>query len=253
VREPGGNYQISTPWLIAADGGSSAVRNYLGLAFKGSVFPQTSITLVLDYPFQDHVPGILGVNYVWTDTGHYSLMQIRNLWRFSYSPDPDQSVEEALSEPVAQSHLQALFPKNQPYTLLQRNYYTLQQRCLDTFRLDRVLFAGDSAHLNSPVGGMGMNSGMHDAQCLVEHLLPVLGGENSNLLDRYSRRRRTVALEEVQRLSARNHRWHRATDPAIRAEIWQELISIVNDHDKAREFLLESSMIRSRRREQEIA
>ena len=252
VRHPAGEYRVSTPWLIAADGGRSTVRKSLGLAFEGSVFPKTSITLVLDYPFQEDVPGLLGVNYVWTDAGHYSLMQIRDLWRFSYSPDQDQSVEEALSEPVAQSHVQAIFPRPQPYALLQRNYYTLHQRCLDSFRVGRVLFAGDSAHLNSPAGGMGMNSGMHDAHCLVGHLLPVLDGAEDALLDRYSRRRRTVALEEVQRLSARNYRWHRETDPAKRAEIWQELQDIVNDRDKTREFLLHSSMIRSRQREMEI-
>jgi 3-(3-hydroxy-phenyl)propionate hydroxylase len=99
---------------------------------------------------------------------------------------------------------------------------------------------------------MGMNGGMHDAYCLVEHLLPVLRGDDDALLDRYSRRRRTVALEEVQRLSSRNYRWHRETDPAKRAEIWQELLDIAGDHDKARAFLLDSSMIRSRQREQEI-
>ena len=180
-------------------------------------------------------------------------MQIRDLWRFSYSPDQDQSVEEALSEPVAQSQLQAIFPSNQPYTLLQRNYYTLQQRCLESFRHGRVLFAGDAAHLTSQAGGMGMNSGIHDAHCLVEHLLPVLGGADDVLLDRYSRRRQIIALEEVQRLSARNHRWHRETDPEKRAEIWRELQEIVNDRDKTREFLLNLSMIRSRQRELEIS
>ncbi len=97
-----------------------------------------------------------------------------------------------------------------------------------------------------------MNSGIHDAQCLVEHLLPVLEGAEDSLLDRYSRRRRTIALEEVQRLSARNYRWHRETDPAKRAEIWQELQNIANDPEQARDFLLDSSMIRSRWREREI-
>ena len=247
-----GSEECWTPWLIAADGGKSTVRKFLGLAFEGSVFPKTSITLVLDYPFQNDVEDLLGVNYVWTDRGHYSLMQIRDLWRLSYSPDQDQSVEEALSEPVAQSNVQAIFPRSTPYTLLQRNYYTLQQRCLDSFRVGRVLFAGDSAHLNSPAGGMGMNGGIHDAHCLIEHLIPVLQGEDDKLLDRYSRRRRSIALEEVQRLSARNYRRHRETDPQKRAQIWQKLQDTVNDREKMREFLLDSSMIRSLQREKEI-
>jgi len=252
VRSPVGEYALSAPWLIAVDGGRSAVRQYLGLAFEGSVFPRTSIVLVLNHPFQHDIPGLLGINYVWTEYGYYSLLQIRDLWRFYYSPDLDQSVEEALSEPVAQAHLQAVFPANEPYEILQRNHYTLQQRCLESFRVGRILFAGDAAHLDSPAGGMGMNGGMHDAQCLVEHLVPVLQGADDSLLDRYSRRRRTIALEEVQRLSARNYRWLREADPDKREQIWQELQDIVNDRGKIRDFLLNSSMIRSRQREKEI-
>jgi 2-polyprenyl-6-methoxyphenol hydroxylase-like FAD-dependent oxidoreductase len=253
VKGPDGLMQIQTPWLIAADGGKSTARKSLALDFEGSVFPKTSITLVLDYPFQDHVPDLLDVNYVWTSEAHYSLMRIRDLWRFSYSPDQDQTVEEALSAPVAQAHLQSVFPRSQDYALLQRNYYTLSQRCLESFRVGRVLFAGDSAHLNSPSGGMGMNSGLHDAQCLVDHLHPVLQGENDELLDRYDRRRRTIATDEVQRLSAKNYRLHRETDPVKREEIWQGLQATVNDTEKMRSFLLDASLIRSRQRELEIS
>ena len=136
--------------------------------------------------------------------------------------------------------------------MLQRNYFTLHQRCLGSFRFGRILFAGDSAHLESPAGGMGMNAGMHDVHCLVEHLVPVLQGADERLMDRYSRRRRTIALEEVQRLSARNYHWHRETDSAKRRQIWRELQDIVNDPGKTREFLLNSSLISSRQREKEI-
>jgi len=252
VRSPVSDYQLTTPWLIVADGGRSTVRKHIGLAFEGSLLPRTSIALVLNHPFQHDIPGLLGINYVWTESGYYGLMQIRDLWRFYYAPDPEQSVEEALSEPVAQAHLQSVFPASEPYELLQRNHYTLQQRCLESFRFGRILFAGDAAHLDSPAGGMGMNGGMHDAHCLVEHLVPVLQGADDSLLDRYSRRRRTIALEEVQRLSARNYRWLRETDSNKREQIWQELQDIVNDRDKTRDFLLNSSMIRSRQRENEI-
>ncbi len=253
VAGPEGEQNLATPWLVAADGGKSTVRKALQLPFEGSVFPKTSITLVLDFPFQDHIADLLDVNYVWTANAHYSLMRIRDLWRFSYSPVQDQSVDQALSEPNAQAALQSVFPREQPYQLLQRNFYTLHQRCLDSFRHGRVLFAGDAAHLNSPAGGMGMNSGLHDAQCLAEHLLPVLSGEDDSLLDRYDRRRRTIATDEVQRLSARNYRRHRETDPAKRQEIWHDLVATATDINRSREFLLDAAMIRSRERELEIA
>jgi 2-polyprenyl-6-methoxyphenol hydroxylase-like FAD-dependent oxidoreductase len=251
--KPGDEYELSAPWLIAADGGNSTVRQQLGLAFEGGVLPSTTITLVLNHPFQDEIPGLLGVNYVWTRDGYYSLIQIRDLWRFSYSPGQGKDGSEALSPTVVQAHVQSVFPSLQPYELLHIDHYTLQQRCLESFRQRRVLFAGDAAHLNSPTGGMGMNAGIHDAHCLVEHLVPVLKGENKKLLDRYSRRRQTIALEEIQRLSARNFRWHREVNPEKRKEIWRDLQEISSDMGKARDFLLDSSMIRSRWREREIS
>ena len=249
---PNGTEEWETPWLIAADGARSTVRKLLMLGFEGSVFPKTSITLVLDHPFDEEEPGLLPVNDVWTDDAHYSLMQVRKLWRFSYSPQQNQSISEAVSEPVAQAHLQSVFPRSEPYKILQANHYMLHERCLDNFRHGRVVFAGDSAHLNSPSGGMGMNSGLHDAQCLADHLLPVLDGEDDALLDRYDRRRRTIAREEVQRISARNYRRHRETDPEKRRVIWSGLKSVAEDPEQLREFLLDSSMIRSRQRELEI-
>ncbi len=244
--------RVRCRWLLACDGGRSTVRKQLGLAFEGMQFPKTSITLVVRHPFQDQWPDLLGVNYVWTDSAHYSLMQLRDLWRLSYSPRPDQSIAEALAPEAAQAQLQALFPAARPYELLQRNYYTLQQRCLDSFVVGRVLFAGDAAHLNSPAGGMGMNSGIHDAQCLVEHLLPVLAGKDPAHLQRYDRRRRTIALEEVQRLSARNYARHRETDPARRAEIWRELQATADNPGRQLDYLMDSSMLRSLERERSI-
>ncbi|MFC1688693.1 FAD-dependent oxidoreductase [Pseudomonadota bacterium] len=252
VRSSGGEKTINSQWLIAADGGQSAVRQQLGLGFEGESLPKASITVVLNHSFQNDIPGLLGINYVWTETGHYGLTQIRDLWRFSYSPHPDQGVEEALSEAAVQDRIQSVFPHQKPYELLQINHYSLNQRCLASFRHGRVLFAGDSAHLESPAGGMGMNAGLHDAHCLAEHLVPVLEGASDQLLDRYSRRRRTIALEETQRLSSRNYYWHRETRPGERQAIWQGLQDILSSEEKTRDFLLESSMVHSRQREKEI-
>lgn len=252
AQRPGGEYEIRSSWLIAADGAHSTIRGLLNLAFEGHPLPTASVSLVLDHPFQHDIPGIIGVNYVWTGTGYYSLKQIRDLWRFSYAPHPDQSVEQALSDEVIQSHLQSVFPSSETYEVLKRNFYKLEQRCLESFRCEHILFIGDAAHLDSPAGGFGMNAGIHDAQCLVEHLVPVLNGENQELLDRYSRRRRTVVVEEIQRLATRNDRWRCETNPEVRAVIWKELQDIVSDPRKTKEYLLNSSMIRSRQREQEI-
>ena len=236
-------------WLVAADGASSQVRKSLGLTFDGQVFPKTSITLVLDYPFEDDIANLLGVNYVWLPDRHYSLMRLRDTWRFTFSPASDQDKETALSDRVAREHIARVSPRAAQSEIRSRNYYTLHQRCLDSFCHGRVLFVGDAAHLNSPAGGMGMNSGIHDARSLVDHLVPVIQGSDPSLLARYDRRRRTIAREEVQRLSAKNYARHRETEASKRRLIWQELQDTINDPVKHREYLLDAAMIRSRERE----
>ena len=239
-------------WLIAADGASSQVRKSLGLDFDGQIFPKTSITLVLGHPFENDIPNLLGVNYVWLPDRHYSLMRLRNTWRLTYSPEQDQDIESALSDAVAQTHIARVSPRASGAAILTRNYYTLHQRCLARFCHGRTLFIGDAAHLNSPAGGMGMNSGIHDARSLADHLVPVINGDDPSLLERYDRRRRTIAQEEVQRLSARNYARHRETEVSKRVLIWNELQEIVSDPVKQRDFLLDAAMIRSRQREMTI-
>src|SRR5690606_10937388 len=109
-----------------------------------------------------------------------------------------------------------------------------------------ILFAGDAAHLNSPAGGMGMNSGVHDAHSLAEHLAPVLmEGADPALLDRYARRRRAVAVEDVQAQSDRNYKRHREKDPELRKQIWADFEATVADRERMRDFLYRSSMLAS--------
>ena len=129
-----------------ADGAKSGVRKALGQTFEGQVFSKTSITLVIDHDFASDIPG-LGVNYVWLPNTHYSLMQLRDTWRFTYSPAQDQRVEDALTEEVARSHVAQVSAAAAAAPITAKNYYTLHQRCLERFRVGRVVFLGDSAHL----------------------------------------------------------------------------------------------------------
>ena len=251
-QDADGAKQGACDWLIAADGASSQVRKSLGLSFDGTVFPKTSITLVMEHPFEEDIPNLLGVNYVWLPDRHYSLMRLRDTWRFTYSPEPGQDTEIALSDPVARAHIARVSPRAAEATIRSRNCYTLHQRCLEQFCHGHILFMGDAAHLNSPAGGMGMNSGIHDARSLADHLLPVIQGEGVGLLARYDRRRRTIALEEVQRLSAQNYARHRETNQDKRQVIWDDLQDIVNDPARHRSYLLDAAMIRSREREATI-
>jgi 3-(3-hydroxy-phenyl)propionate hydroxylase len=116
-----------------------------------------------------------------------------------------------------------------------------------------VLLAGDAAHVNNPLGAFGLNGGLHDAMNLAEKLGQVWRKEaDVSLLDRYVRQRRTTNIEFVQANSIRNKRMLEETDPAVRAQRFDELRAQASDPKSALPFLMQSSMIMSLRRAAEI-
>ena len=129
----------------------------------------------------------------------------------------------------------------------------MHQRVAKTFRVGRVLIAGDAAHLNNPMGGLGLNSGIHDAINLADKLGRVWRGEAEDaLLDRYVRQRRSATIEQVQAMSIRNKRLLEERDPKVQRERLTELIATAGDAERARKYLLESSMIAGLRRANEV-
>jgi 3-(3-hydroxy-phenyl)propionate hydroxylase len=121
------------------------------------------------------------------------------------------------------------------------------------WRHGRVLLAGDAAHLNNPLGGFGLNSGIHDAVNLAGKLARVWRGEGGEaLLDVYVQQRRKTTIDQVQAMSIRNKRLLEERDPAVQKARMEELMAIAADPQRARAFLLDSSMIAGLRRSQEI-
>jgi 3-(3-hydroxy-phenyl)propionate hydroxylase len=125
----------------------------------------------------------------------------------------------------------------------------VHQRVAESFRRGRILLAGDAAHVNNPLGAMGLNSGLHDAANLAPKLAAVIrDGADPALLDRYVRQRRQINLDYVQAQSIRNKRLLEERDPKVRAERLDEMRAVAADPAQARDFLLNSSMIASVRR-----
>jgi 3-(3-hydroxy-phenyl)propionate hydroxylase len=122
------------------------------------------------------------------------------------------------------------------------------------FRQGRVLLAGDAAHVNNPLGGFGLNSGIHDAISLGHTLAKVVNGEEGEeALERYNRQRQQANVAYVQELSVRNKKNLEEKDPILRAQRMQEMRAVCADPVKAREYLLNSSMINSIRRAESLA
>ena len=151
-----------------------------------------------------------------------------------------------------QGVLQRVVPREQPYTIAHRSLYHVHQKVAKDFRKGRVFLMGDAAHINNPLGGMGMNGGIQDAFNLVDKLAQVWNGADDRLLDRYTRQRRTVAVEAVQQQTHRNQQVISERDPATRQKSLDNLRRIAGDRASAREYMLKSSMIASMRHAAEI-
>jgi len=241
LRWSGGT--IHADYVIAADGASSQLRQLLELPFEGLTYPETTILTTTRFAFEKHLPGLSWVNYCWSDKGTFSLLRVPDRWRVSLYPEDGESVDDALRPERVTARLREIVPAAGDEPVLEIRPYRIHQRILDNYRVGRVLFAGDAAHLNSPSGGMGMNCGIHDAFNLAEKLAQVLAGEPDVLLDLYDRQRRPIARDEIlkradgnrKRMQQRDQKWRRAELDRLR--------SIAADPNKAHEFLLGSSMI----------
>ena len=171
------------------------------------------------------------------------------LWRTVFPVAGDQTEAELLTDASVQARLQSFFPSAIPYEVVHRNLYVTHQRVADTFHLGRVLLAGDAAHVNNPIGGMGLNGGLQDAHHLAQALADVvLDGEPESAFALYNLRRRSVAVDFVQEQSIANKRRLEATDPETRQRGLDQLAATAADPEKARAFLLQTSMIASQRR-----
>ena len=259
VRGPSGAVsQHSGIYLIGADGGPRTARRRSGIQFEGFTWPERFIVLTTPFDFESE-RGYCYRSYfadpgAWCNCFKVSADGPPGLWRTVYPTDTAQSEEDILSDAGVQARMQSFFPSPQSYEIIHRNLYVTHQRVAETFRKGRVLLAGDAAHVNNPIGGMGLNGGIQDAANLSDKLLRIMrDGTPENLLDLYDLQRRIVAIEFVQEQSIANKKRLEARDPQVRKRNLDELRASAADPERARQFLLRTSMIASQRRAEAMA
>jgi 3-(3-hydroxy-phenyl)propionate hydroxylase len=253
VRGPDGIKSHAGSYLIGADGGRSIVRKQCDIAFDGFTWPEQFIVLTTPYDFEAE-RGYCYRSYfadpgAWCNCFKVSADGPPGLWRTVFPVIAEQSERDIMSDAGVQARIQSFFPSPRPYDIVHRNLYVTHQRVAETFRKGRVLLAGDAAHVNNPIGGMGLNGGIQDAANLADKLAQVmLDGAPGELLDLYSRQRRAVAIEFVQEQSIANKKRLEARDPEARRRNLGELREIAADPARARQFLLRTSMLASQKR-----
>ncbi len=258
VDTPDGAQEISADYVIAADGGRSALRKALDISFDGMTWPERFIVITVKDDFE-RIMGCCYRNYLahpgaWTNLFKISGDDMKGRWRAVFPSTVDETDEEALGDAAVARRLAHVYPKDTPYEILHRNIYRVHQRVAANFRKGRVFLAGDAAHVNNPIGGLGLNCGIHDAMELVDMLARVeRGEENASVFDRYERRRRQMNIEFVQQQTVNNKKRLEEKDPVARAKALDEIRQISEDPARHREFLLRASLIDSVRKAKAIA
>lgn len=233
---------LKAGWLIGADGSRSAVRQSMELDYGGKTYTHASVLVSTTFPFHEHLPGLADVAYSWSARGPFSLLRQPGLWRASLYPGME-SLGDAAREDRVRKWLAYITPAAESAEIVDISPYRVHERCVSTFRIGRMLLAGDAAHLNPPSGGMGMNGGIHDAMNLAEKLAQFIDTGDDDLLDRYSRQRHFVASKAVIPQAVQNRRRMMIIDRDMQLERLNEQRAIASDPQRVHDFLLRASMI----------
>ncbi len=249
IDPDGKELRLKGSFIVSAEGARSIVRKELGIEFEGFTYPDRTLNIEVAYDFTRH--GYAHRNYIsdpdeWSNLFHWKGPPER--WRVHFPTAPEDDPDALLRSAALQERLTRFLDAGAAYDIVGTNLYVVHQRVAASFRMGRAILAGDAAHVNSPIGAMGMNSGVHDAFNLAEKLVAILrGAADIDVLDRYERQRRHVALEHTQAETIRNRRRLEERDPAMRRRNQDELRRIAADPARARAFLLRTSLIASLR------
>ncbi len=253
VDTASGSQTVTGSYLVGADGGRSTVRKALGIEFEGYTFPERFLVLTTPFDFAgEH--GVAFRAYFSDPDEWANLFKVagddhKGRWRAVFPAVPGQTDDEVLNPAATEARLQKFFPKSGPYEIFHRNIYRVHQRVAASFRKGRVFLAGDSAHVNNPIGGLGLNCGVHDATQLASLLSAVTLGERSEGdLAHYDAVRRPMNIEYVQQQTIANKKRLEEKDPAKREANFDLLRRNAADPVAHRAFLMRTSLLESVRR-----
>lgn len=232
-------------YLVAADGGNSIIRKWLGVEFEGFTYPERFLTLSTTTELKDYIPNLCHVNYVSDPKEWMVLLRVPSVWRILVPVKEDQSDAWVVSDEKKDQVFRDLIGHSNVETE-HRTIYRVHQRVAKKFNHGRVCLVGDACHLNNPLGGFGMNSGIHDAWNLcdkIEHNLN--SGHDDERFEQYDRQRRPVTHKFIQAQTIRNKKLLEHSPEENHAARLQEMKDIHNDPQRRLAFLRDQAMFSS--------
>ena len=234
VRTPAGSYTLEADWLIDGTGANSPIRTQLGVETHAS--RSTDRWCISDVRFSKPLPT---ERWTWVDApfndgrGVWQHLMADDVWRIDYQM-PEDADPEAISRPeVAGERLRKQLGPDVDFEFVWIGPYGYRDHLLDDFRHGRVLFIGDAAHVVSPFGARGGNTGIQDAANLGWKLALVAhGAAPESLLDSYSAERRAAAAENLQ-VTSRSARFLAPRSPAEHT-LRRAVVALARQHAFAR-------------------
>jgi 3-(3-hydroxy-phenyl)propionate hydroxylase len=197
IETPEGNYLIQTKYLVACDGSRSTIRNLMNLEMQGERFEERF--LIADFKMEADFPS---ERWFWFDPpfapGQSILLhkQPDNLWRLDFKLGKNADSSIAQDKAFICEKIKSVI-KDRPFELDWTSIYSFSSKKLERFVHENVIFIGDAAHVVSPFGARGANSGIQDADNLGWKLAKVLKGADARLLETFNIERTDAAAQNI--------------------------------------------------------
>ena len=237
--------EVKADYLIAADGGGSIIRKWLKAEFEGFTYPEKFLTLSTKLELQDHIDNLAYVSYVSDPDEWLVLLRVPSVWRILVPASEDQPDEYLVSDEYKNQVMQRLTGRTDVETE-HRTIYRVHQRVVNRFDHGRVFLVGDAAHLNNPLGGFGMNSGIHDAENLcakIQHCLQ--SGHEDRAFELFGRQRHAVTHSFIQAQTMQNKALLEHGAAEGQKQRLEQMRFMRDDAEVRREFLLKQAMFKS--------
>ncbi len=234
VQTPEGSYALEASYVVDATGANSPLRTQLNLEAHAARSPDR--WCITDVRFSKPLPT---ERWTWVDApfnegrGVWQHLMPDNVWRIDYQMPEDADVEHITRPEVAGARLREQIGPDVDFEFVWIGPYQYRQHLLDDFRLGRLFFVGDAAHVVSPFGARGGNTGVQDAFNLGWKLALALQGQApAPLLDSYSAERRAACAENLQ-VTSRSARFLAPRSPAEH-QLRRAVLDLARHHPFAR-------------------